>query len=54
MKNITITEYHCCSECANHIQVPGKKPNTWEIGCLNRNGKVNSNGGLTDCKHYQE
>lgn len=54
MKEDTITEYHCCSECAKMIEIPTNKPDKFEIGCLDRRGKPNPSGGLTDCLHYHE
>ena len=49
-----ITEYHCCMDCKNRIEVPGDKIDLWEIGCLHREGKVNKTGGLTDCGLWEE
>ena len=52
-EDITITEYHLCSDCKDMIEVPANKPYTFEVGCLNPQGKPNPSGGLTDCKLYR-
>lgn len=53
MKEDRITEYHCCIDCKDMIEVPGRKPNTWEVGCLNSKGNPNPTGGLCRCDYYR-
>lgn len=53
MKEDAITEYHCCSECKDMIEVPSQKEFEFEVGCLNPQGKPNRSGGLTDCKFFR-
>lgn len=54
MKENNITEYHCCNDCNNKIDIPGPKPCTWEVGCLHPKGKPHPHGGLSRCDYYQE
>ena len=53
-EEVTITEYHLCSECKDMIEVPGKKEYEFEVGCLNPKGKPNPTGGLTDCELFRD
>lgn len=52
MKEDAITEYHCCCDCKNMIEIPVRKYE-FEVGCLNPQGKPNKSGGIVDCEFYR-
>lgn len=50
MKEDKITEYHCCCECKQHVDIPCHEG--YETGCLHPRGKPNKSGGLCRCNYF--
>lgn len=52
MEDVEITEYHLCKECEHSLALI--YDDNWEVVCLERRKELNKDGGLTDCKLFEE